>query len=143
MQLFTLGYEARTLPQLIRLLEAEGITRLVDVRERPISRRKGFSSTALFEACRKAQIVYEWQRELGNPEEIRALWKNGSLDEGKRKYAKLIANGRSRAVERLVQLTAVDAVAIMCLEEDHELCHRSLIAERALELEPKLIVRHL
>lgn len=47
MELLTVGYESRTLPQLIRLLKEHEVTHLVDVRERPISRKKGFSALAL------------------------------------------------------------------------------------------------
>jgi hypothetical protein len=35
MDLFTVGYEGRSLPQLIRMLEKHGLRRLIDVRERP------------------------------------------------------------------------------------------------------------
>jgi len=87
MELFTVGYESHTLPQLIRLLKEHEVTRLVDVRERPISRKKGFSALALFEATRKAGIAYETHRDLGNPESIREKWKNGSLPEGRRDAA--------------------------------------------------------
>jgi uncharacterized protein (DUF488 family) len=143
MKLFTLGYEARTLPQLIRLLQGNGVRRLVDVRDRPISRRKGFSATALFEACRKVGITYEWQQQLGNPERIRSLWKEGRLAEGRRRYRRLLANGRRPAVELLVHQAAVETIAILCLEEDHNLCHRSVIAATATEIEPELTVHHL
>jgi len=47
MELFTVGYEGRTLPQFVRLLRDQGITRVIDVRERPVSRRKGFSAMPL------------------------------------------------------------------------------------------------
>lgn len=46
MRLYTIGYEGRSLPQFIGLLKERGVQRLLDVRERPLSRRKGFSGTA-------------------------------------------------------------------------------------------------
>ncbi len=92
---------------------------------------------------RKAGITYESDRALGNPDEIRVLWKNGSLREGKTRYRKLLRTGRSRRLDVLLALTKVDRVCIPCHEGDPELCHRSIIAEEAAPLEPDLSIRHL
>jgi uncharacterized protein (DUF488 family) len=143
MELFTVGYEGRTLPQLVRLLEEHGIGRLVDVRERPYSRRKGFSATPLSEALRKAGIVYEPGFGLGNPDDIRSMWKRGELDVGKRKYRAFLRNGRRERVEYVVALADLGPVALLCLEGDAGDCHRSVIAEEAVRLDPRVTVRHL
>jgi uncharacterized protein (DUF488 family) len=143
MELFTIGYEGRTLPQLVRILKEHGITRLVDVRLRPASRKRGFSALALFESLRRSGITYESDRLLGNPDEIRELWKNGSLGEGKRQYRKLIRNGRRTRVEVLVALSAAERLCVLCYEEDPELCHRTIIAEEAARLAPDLVIRAL
>lgn len=143
MDLFTIGYEGRTLPQLIRLLEEHGVRRLVDVRERPYSRRRGFSATPLSEALRKAGIVYEPGFGLGNPENIRSMWKDGELPEGKRRYRALLRNGRRDRVEHVVALADLGSVALLCLEGDHDQCHRSIIAEEAVRLDGRVTVHHL
>lgn len=143
MELFTIGYEGRSLPQFIDLLMENDIRRLVDVRERPQSRKKGFSALALFEALRKTGITYEGDRALGNPPEIRDLWKNGRLGEGKTKYRNKLRNGTAPRVRFLVDLARIDRVCILCFEEDSDLCHRSVIAEEAARLEPSLTIRHL
>ena len=143
MELFTIGYEGRTLPQFTRLLRDHEIARVVDVRERPHSRKRGFSALSLFEALRKAGIVYESDRELGNPKEIRDLWKNGSLAQGRVKYRKLLRNGRAGRVRFLLDLASIDRVCILCYEEEADACHRSVIAEEAVRLEPSLTVHHL
>jgi uncharacterized protein (DUF488 family) len=143
MELYTVGYEGRTLPQFVKLLREHGITRLVDVRERPASRKPGFSALPLFEALRKVGITYESDRELGNPDEIRELWKNGSLVEGKARYRKLLRNGRRTRVEVLLTLAGVDRVCILCFENDPDTCHRTIIAEEAARLEPDLRIYQL
>jgi uncharacterized protein (DUF488 family) len=143
MELFTVGYEGRSLPQLVRLLEENGVGRLVDVRERPYSRRKGFSATPLFEALRKAGIVYEPGFGLGNPEDIRAMWKNGELAAGKRRYRALLRNGRREHVEHVVALAGLGPLVLLCLEEDPAACHRSVIAEEAERLDQEVSVTHL
>ena len=48
--LFTIGYEGRALDELIAELQAHRIDRVIDVRELPLSRRRGFSKTPLREA---------------------------------------------------------------------------------------------
>lgn len=143
MELFTVGYENRTVRQLVRLLEEHEVGRLVDVRERPFSRKKGFSATPLAEALRKAGIVYEPGFGLGNPDEIRSLWKNGDLEVGKRRYRGLLQNGRRDRVEHVIALAGVGTVALLCLEDDPDDCHRSVIAEEAARLDPRVTVRHL
>jgi uncharacterized protein (DUF488 family) len=142
MELFTVGYEGRTLPQFVRLLREHGIERLVDVRERPASRKRGFSALPLFDALRKEGITYEPDRALGNPVEIRELWKNGRLPEGKRRYRRMLRNGRRLRVELLLAHARVERVCILCYEGDPDVCHRGVIAEEAARLAPHLVIHH-
>lgn len=141
-KLFTVGYEGRTLAQLVRTLADSGVERVVDVRQRPFSRIKGFSATPLFEALRKVGIAYEHIEGLGNPIEIRSLFHEGRLDEGRKRYRRLLSNGRAQWVERLVALARVQPTAILCREKQSDDCHRSVIAEVASE-QSKLAVVHL
>lgn len=143
MELFTVGYSGRSLPQLVQLLQEHGVGRLVDVRERPYSRKKGFSATPLAEALRKAGIVYEPGFGLGNPEDIRLLWKNGQLAQGKRKYRALLRNGRRARVEHIIALAELGSVALFCLEEEPDECHRSVIASEAEKIDDRVTVTHL
>jgi uncharacterized protein (DUF488 family) len=143
MELFTVGYSGRTLPQLVETLSEHGVTRVVDVRERPQSRKPGFSATALFEGLRKAGIVYELDQSLGNPNEIRELWKDGRLAQGRAAYRRRLRNGTAHRIRFLIDLARIDRVAILCLEGDADECHRGVIAEEAARLAPDLEVRHL
>jgi uncharacterized protein (DUF488 family) len=141
--LFTVGYQRRTPESLAALLASRGIKRLVDVRYVAFSRKRGFSASALMETMRKSGIVYEHWRELGNPPEIRDLYKAGHVEEGRRQFRLLLANGRSVAIDRLVELAGQESVAILCLEADHRLCHRDVVAEAAAERATDLVVTHL
>src|SRR6266487_2733282 len=114
MELLTVGYEGRTLPQLVRLLRGSGVTRLVDVRYRPQSRKAGFSPLPLFDALRKAGIMYESQHALGTPESIRTIWRKGEIAEGRARYRKLIRGDRRARVELLVAMARFDRVCLMC-----------------------------
>jgi uncharacterized protein (DUF488 family) len=46
-KLVTVGYEWRSLGELVDALRAAGVERLIDVRELPLSRRRGFSKTSV------------------------------------------------------------------------------------------------
>ncbi|MDG4769766.1 DUF488 domain-containing protein [Solwaraspora sp. WMMD792] len=62
--LIGIGYEGRSVDGLIAELRAAGVSRLVDVRLTPISRKPGFSKSALAKALNAAGIAYEHRREL-------------------------------------------------------------------------------
>jgi uncharacterized protein (DUF488 family) len=143
MELLTVGYQGRSLPDLLGMLRANGVDRLLDVRERPLSRRKGFSATPLFEALRKADIAYEHGVGLGNPEPIRVLWKQGELATGRKRYRDFLRSEQFERVAAVVELAHEERVCLLCFEGDYEQCHRSVIAEEAVQLEPALTLRHL
>ena len=67
MPLYTIGYEGRALDELIAILASHRIERVIDVRDLPLSRRRGFSKTPLGTALRGAGIDYVHVREAGNP----------------------------------------------------------------------------
>lgn len=131
--LYTIGYEGRSPSEVVALLASHGVTRLVDVRQTPRSRVKGFSLMSLFERLRKAGITYEHKAELGNPPTIRAFFKNGSVAKGKRLYRNLIENGQSAHVNIIVGLARIEPTALLCVEKDVAQCHRSVLAEVAAE----------
>jgi uncharacterized protein (DUF488 family) len=130
--LFTIGYENHKTPDsLIGALREAGVRRLVDVRELPLSRRRGFSKTALSAALARADIEYEHTRDLGNPKAYRDLYKNGHVAEGERRYRKHLHNGSYDALIELSE-TLDEATCLLCFEASHATCHRSVIVE-ALE----------
>jgi uncharacterized protein (DUF488 family) len=131
---FTIGYENhRTPATLIAALHDAGVRRLVDVRELPLSRKRGFSKTSLSAALEEANIEYEHVRELGNPKPYRDLYKSGRVAEGERHYRKHLHNGSYAA---LVELGGKldEATCLLCFEAAHEACHRAVIIEALGEL---------
>ena len=72
--LTTIGYEGASLPAFLATLKDAGVTRLLDIRELPISRRKGFSKTPLSQALAGVGIEYQHERALGAPRSIRQVW---------------------------------------------------------------------
>ncbi|NLG08914.1 MAG: DUF488 domain-containing protein [Deinococcales bacterium] len=132
---YTIGHSTRTLEELVGLLEAHGVRRLVDVRTVPRSHRyPHFARESLTETLPAAGIEYRWCRELGGLRRPRkdspnAAWRNGSF----RGFADHMQTAEfAAAVEALVELARDGALAIMCSEAVPWRCHRSLIADALL-----------
>jgi uncharacterized protein (DUF488 family) len=141
--LFTIGYENHRSPDtLIDALRDAGVRRLVDVRELPLSRRRGFSKTLLASALEDADIEYVHVRALGNPKAYRDLYKAGRVAEGERHYRKHLHNGSYPALVELGE-TLDDATCLLCFEASHETCHRSVIVEALEERVDDIDVVHL
>jgi len=56
--IYTIGYEERTLEEFIEQLKLFNISTLVDIRENPFSRKKGFSKNALAQSLEENGIEY-------------------------------------------------------------------------------------
>ena len=143
-RLFTTGYEQhRTADSLIDALQAAGVRRLVDVRELPLSRKRGFSKTKLAESLGSASIEYEHVRALGNPKPYRDLYKAGRIQEGEKRYRAHLHNGSYPAlVELSVRLDAIPT-CLLCFEASHEECHRAVIVDALEDRLGELDVVHL
>jgi uncharacterized protein (DUF488 family) len=125
--LFTIGYEGRALDELIAILASHRVDRVIDVRELPLSRRRGFSKTPLGSALGAAGIEYVHVREAGNP--YRRLKEDISRAELLAKYKTHLASARD-AVTAVVAEAQGHRAALLCYEADPAECHRSLLAPR-------------
>jgi len=111
-----------------RLVDA-GVERLIDVRELPISRRRGYAKTALGEAMSAVGIEYVHVRALGNPKPFRDLYKSGRAAEGREHYGRFLLEERREALDDLVELLREKPSALMCVEHDPVTCHRTVIVD--------------
>jgi len=136
--LFTVGYEGRSLEDFVALLQAEGVRRVVDVRELPLSRREGFSKTPLRDVLAARSIEYVHVRAAGNP--YRGM--KGRIDDCLRLFADHLL--RSPEVVRELEGHVLGSrAALLCVEASFRACHRSVLADRLRLLHPSLAVRHL
>lgn len=140
---FTIGYEFRDPPELVNDLVGAGVELLVDVRELPLSRRRGFSKTALRAAVEDAGIEYLHERAVGNPKPFRDAWKAGDTATGTAGYIAHLNNGSRTSVDALAQRVAQGRVCLLCVEHDPSSCHRSLLADALSERLDGLLVQHL
>ena len=69
--LYSIGYEKTLLRDVVGTLTAAGVATLIDVRDRPISRRPGFSKRQLAAAVEEAGMRYVHLQALGTPPEGR------------------------------------------------------------------------
>ena len=128
--IYTIGYEGRTISNLVDTLQKHNIKLLVDVRELPLSRKNGFSKTALKNHLNKAGIEYISIKELGTPKELRHDYRDKVIDwkRFRELYIKYL-NSHKDAIKKLEELARLKPTAIMCYEKDWKVCHRSIIAE--------------
>jgi len=127
-RIFTIGYEGAALADFVQVLKDAQVNILLDVREIPISRRKGFSKTALGNALAEVGIAYRHEKQLGSPKIIRhRLRKDGDYQRFFRAFERYLAGQRS-LLEDLADALKGN-VALMCYEKNHEDCHRRSVAD--------------
>lgn len=142
----SIGYELhKDVRDFVQLLRDAGVDRLIDVRELPMSRRRGYGKTALSESLSAAGIEYVHMRALGNPKSFRDLYKSGLVAEGRELYQQHLLGKCRFALEDLANLLSDDKrSALMCVEHDPSTCHRTVIIDAMRdELDLKLEVAQL
>lgn len=126
--IFTASYEGRSLDDFLGDLRNHGVQLVADVREAPISRKRGFSKSALSEALNKAGIAYRHFRALGCPRMIRDAYRNdGDWTRYTRSYMEHLRQ-QGNAVEELAAATKSQFTALLCYEADFNRCHRTYVA---------------
>jgi len=124
----SVGYERyRSVEDFACLLARAGVERLLDVRELPISRRRGFAKSALATALAEHSVEYIHIRSMGNPKEFRDLYKSGKVAEGRAGYEELLANERTQDLRELAMTIQEKRSALMCVEDNEDVCHRQVI----------------
>lgn len=128
MRIFTIGYEATTMPEFVAALTRAGVRQVLDVRALPLSRRPGFSKTPLRGALAEAGIGYVHLRALGTPAAGREAARKGRQAELERIYSgqlelpEAIAQGA-----QMVELATETPSALLCFEREPAGCHRLLL----------------
>jgi uncharacterized protein (DUF488 family) len=129
---FTIGHSTRSLDELVEMLRAHGVRRLIDVRTMPRSRHNPqFNRETLTRSLRNRRLNYRHMKALGGLRRARADspnsgWRNASF----RGFADYMSSNEfNEALDRLVALAEEKPTAIMCAEAVPWRCHRSLIAD--------------
>ncbi len=130
MELYTIGYEGLNEKSFLAWLNRYNISIVADVRQIPLSRKKGFSKTALNKILSKHNINYINFQSLGTTKEMRKeLKKTGN-------YKKILSKFRRTLNEKTQDLDEIHTllddgknVTLLCFERDPQMCHRRIVAE--------------
>jgi uncharacterized protein (DUF488 family) len=132
-QIVTIGYEGADLGDFLATLKLLEVTTLLDIRELPISRRKGFAKTALREALQSVGIDYRHEPQLGSPKVIRhQLREDNDYSRFFRDFGKHLKKQSALLAALANELSGT--VALLCYERDHETCHRKAVASALGEM---------
>ena len=141
--LFTIGYEKARPIDIIVALKGAGVQTLIDVRDRPQSRRPGFSKTQLAAQLEEAGIDYIGLKALGTPAEGREANRKRQWDVFWRIVDERLATVEAElAFQEAASIAAKTPTCLLCYEADHRICHRSRVAD-ILAARHGLEVRHL
>lgn len=131
----TVGYEKSELSAYVSRLRAAEVEILIDVRDRPISRKRGFSKSALCAAVEEAGIAYLHVQALGDPKPGRDAARAGDHDRFVSIFtAHMALESTCQAVEGLASEIKGRRVCLTCYERDHTACHRTIVADRLAEI---------
>lgn len=130
MNIFTIGYEGKSIAEFTEELAQHGVAVLADVRELPLSRKPGFSKRGLAEALSERGIEYIHYRDLGTPRAMRhQLRDDGDYETFFKAYSEHL-DEHKETVNELVGAAKAKTVCLMCFEDDYTECHRSVLSAK-------------
>jgi hypothetical protein len=130
--LVTIGYEGKALESYLNLLLRDSVTLLCDVRRNPLSRKFGFSKSALSASCAGVGIRYEHLPELGiASDQRRKLETRADYEALFDQYEKQTLPSQTAELEAIRAWIDRDGyrVALTCYEADPAMCHRRRVAD--------------
>lgn len=128
MNIYTIGYEGLSSENFFGLLRENAVDLLIDIRDLPLSRKKGFSKNALASNSRLNGIDYLHVQALGCPKEIRHQYR---ADKNWLNYSIRFFDYLRTQKEALVsvsKLVSEKTICLMCFEKDFLFCHRSYVS---------------
>lgn len=127
---FTAGYQGREIEEFLEYLNSHDIQRIVDVREIPLSRKKGFSKSLLRQRLAENDIDYIHIKALGSPSHLRKkVYQDKDFDYFFDKYEEHLKTCREE-LEELHKSINEKLSCLLCFEREHANCHRSVVANR-------------
>lgn len=118
----SVGYERRTIENLVEVLAHKHVGKLLDVREAPMSRRKDFNKKALQATLEEAGIEYRHLRTAGNPHRKETT----DVERCLRLYQDYLSR-HPEVLDIVAEELNDGPVAFLCYERLHGSCHRSVL----------------
>jgi len=138
--IYAIGYEGVTFERFIETLRQEEIEVIVDIRANPISRKPGFSKSALKKRLEEEGFEYAHYPQLGIPSKVRKEYSD--IRELLNYYDRAILPNFTDVAEEVAHLCEQKAAALLCFEANASFCHRSRLARyicKNFDLSPKYI----
>lgn len=145
-QLFTIGYEGKTLEQYINLLIINDVHLLCDVRKNAYSQKYGFSKSQLEKACVSVGIKYVHIPQLGIESEFRQdLRSQKDYDNLFEFYEENTLKQNQEYLLKVRELIDSEKrIALTCFEHNPKECHRARVAKHLMLLpDIKYELKHL
>jgi ParB family chromosome partitioning protein len=137
--IYTVGYEGRTLEDLVEILNKNEIKVVIDIRHQAEFVNQQFTEELLKRILPQHNIKYVYLKELGVPEILRKPYVEGKIphDCFKAYYVEAILKPNVELLTKIIEENrAVGRIALMCFERHAVLkekqkhyCHRSFVAE--------------
>lgn len=132
---YTTGYEGRSIETFVEVLKRNDINVIFDVREIPLSRKKGFSKSSLEAILNDNNIKYVHFKELGSPKEIRdQLHQDHDYKLFFSEYQKYLYTQRETLdiVNTSIASNRNTHFCLLCFEKNPAECHRSVVANEII-----------
>jgi uncharacterized protein (DUF488 family) len=141
-RLCTIGYSGYSLEDFVQVLHRNQVKCLFDIREIPISRKRGFSKSALSQALSHVGIEYRHLRVLGSPRRDRHRLRE--TDDYRTFFRRMTAHLAGieavDGVREVVRLAGEQTSCLMCCCPDWQRCHRKAVVEAIRNLTSFTIV---
>ncbi len=138
---YTIGYQNKTLSVFIELLKEKKIKTLVDIRRNIKSQKENFSGIELDNILRHNHIIYVSLPILAPPSEMRyELYATKNYHVFFDKFRKYL-NNNINYLGKINKLTS--PFCLLCYEDKASECHRSIVAEKLIELNKNWMVEHI
>jgi uncharacterized protein (DUF488 family) len=132
--IFTIGYEGSNPSEVLSTLQINGVELLIDVRDVPISRKPGFSKTALAQGLANIGIKYLHLKGLGDPKPGRLAAREGRYSDFRRIFkSHMLTTAAQQAFSEAISAATKSVACLLCFEQDHTNCHRCIVAESMVQ----------
>lgn len=132
-RIFNIGYQGLIISRFLEILSENNIQTLVDIRYNPYSRNKDFNKKSLQKQLELNEIEYSHLQNLGAPEKLRAKLQSDHDYDSFFKDYQLHLDTQSATLNKLLIMLKYNNICFMCMEHDHNICHRKAVCSRLAE----------
>lgn len=144
MKLFTIGFTGKSAEKFFHLLDESKATKLIDIRINRTSQLAGFTKEQdlRFFLPKLVGLDYLVREDLAPTKELLAAYRNQGISwaEFSQKYQDLM---QSRKVFESLTPAIFNNSVLLCSESEPDMCHRTLLTNKLLELFPSINVHNL